>query len=116
MLSRYWSEISDAKSCLRHELSMISKNVSCDNESIIAQQKASATAAYHSKLQDLHALYKPSAAEYAILASADYDLHSNGNTAAKCPRCGSEIILEEIGASYAVGCSNGCLEIVHRGI
>ena len=35
----------------------------------------------------------------------------------KCPRCGSDIVVEEIGNSYTIRCnSKGCISLDFRGI
>jgi formamidopyrimidine-DNA glycosylase len=44
----------------------------------------------------------------------DFSLH--GKTDVKCPRCGNPIVMIERNTSYVIGCENGDLSSVYRGI
>lgn len=55
--------------------------------------------------------------EIEILDRADNELAHYGKTNERCPRCGNEITVEEIGKSYTVRCKTpNCIFIDYRGI
>mgnify|MGYP006934539150 CR=1 FL=1 len=55
--------------------------------------------------------------EHLFLLSAGEDISNYGKTDKRCPRCGNEIIIEEMGTSYAIRCkTDGCLYTAFRGI
>ena len=55
--------------------------------------------------------------EINILDKADNDFGIYGKTNEKCPRCGSDIVVEEKGKSYLVRCKNdNCISMSIRGI
>lgn len=55
--------------------------------------------------------------EHKFLVSAETDFFLKGKTDKKCPRCGNEIICEEIGNSYAIRCkTDNCIKAEFRGI
>ena len=55
--------------------------------------------------------------ELELLDKADNDIAEKGFTDEKCPRCGSDIVVEEIGNSYTIRCnSKGCISLDFRGI
>ena len=60
---------------------------------------------------------KTTVTEHKFLVSAENDIATYGKTNKKCPRCGNEIIIEEMGLSYAVKCkTNDCICAEFRGI
>lgn len=55
--------------------------------------------------------------EIDILDRADNELADFGKTREKCPRCGNEIVVEEVGNSYSVKCKTpNCISMDYRGI
>ena len=55
--------------------------------------------------------------EIEILNKADDELAKLGKTEEKCPRCGNEIVIEEVGKSYSVKCKTpNCIHLDFRGI
>ncbi len=55
--------------------------------------------------------------EIEILDKADNDLAEFAETKEKCPRCGNEIVVEELGKSYTVKCKTpNCIFLDYRGI
>ena len=55
--------------------------------------------------------------EIELLDKADNDIATKGFTNEKCPRCGNNIVVEDIGNSYTVKCSSKeCISLEFRGI
>lgn len=55
--------------------------------------------------------------EHRFLLNAEEDIVKYGKTERKCPRCGNDIIIEEVGNSYSVKCkTDGCIHADFRGI
>lgn len=55
--------------------------------------------------------------EYEILTLAEEDLADKGKTDIKCPRCGSEIFIEDFRSAYSVKCkTENCIYMDCRGI
>lgn len=55
--------------------------------------------------------------EYEILTNAETELTNTGKTSIKCPRCNSDIVIDEQGSSYTVKCKKtGCVSYTCRGI
>ncbi len=55
--------------------------------------------------------------EHRFLLEAEDEIFEFGKTEKKCPRCGNEIIIEEIGNSYSIKCkTKNCIRADFRGI
>jgi len=52
--------------------------------------------------------------DYADAAASEYE--GQGHTDKKCPRCGGVLLIDIVGNSYAVICSNGDFKVTSRGI
>ena len=55
--------------------------------------------------------------EIDALKRADKELFEKSETSVRCPRCGNEIIVKEIGTSYTIRCkTEKCIAMTYRGI
>ena len=54
--------------------------------------------------------------DFEIIDKVAIEHFKDGKIVTKCPHCGGEMLIDEVGTSYEVKCVNNCISDTLRGI